>query len=127
MGADFVTGWAVEPDQRASLLARLPPAYADAVADHVTLWSGQPADAPLPSETKGEIIGRADDGQGVEAMVVRIGGTHRRPDGGVYHITWSLDRAAGRRGKDSNDVIARLGWRDLPPVEVKLRPARFPR
>ena len=69
----------------------------------------------------------ADDAAGVQAMVVRIGGSERRPDGGTWHITWSLDRAKGRKAGESNDVIARLGWRDIvPPVPIRLKPARFP-
>ena len=34
----------------------------------------------LPSEIHGEIVGRSEDGEGVEAMVVSIGGTTDRPD-----------------------------------------------
>jgi len=48
------------------------------------------------------------------------------PDGGVYHITWSLDRGRGREAVQSNDVIADLGWRRLPdPVPIRIIPARF--
>ena len=74
------------------------------------------ADAPLPPEADGEIVGRADDGSGVEAMVVRLGGTTDRPDGSTYHITWSL--ADGRRAKESNDVIAARGWTDVRPADA---------
>lgn len=57
-------------------------------------------------------------------MVVAISGTTDRPGGGTYHITWSL--AAGREAKESNDVIAGLGWDRLErPLAVTLAPARF--
>jgi hypothetical protein len=88
------TGWALDPAERAALLARLPARYAQVVADHVTL-AYQPAEPVLPQETCGEIVGEADDGAGVQALVVRIGGTTDRPDGATYHVTWSL--ADGRR------------------------------
>jgi hypothetical protein len=65
------------------------------VADHVTLMSGA-GDMPLPTCRRGEVIGRADDGDGVKALVVSIDGSSARPDGGTYHITWSLDQAQGR-------------------------------
>lgn len=121
---DGVIGWKLRGEQRAELLSTLPPRYPEAVADHVTLKSKAAAKAALPDEKEGEIVGRADDGAGVEAMVVRIGGTTDRPDGSTYHITWSL--ADGRRAKESNDVIAALGWILLdPPVPVALVPARF--
>ncbi|HEV7658924.1 MAG TPA: hypothetical protein VGO55_03675 [Allosphingosinicella sp.] len=121
---DSVIGWKLDPQQRAELLLMFPPAYPQAVADHVTLRSRAAADAALPDERDCEIVGRADDGRGVEAMVVRIMGTTGRPDGSIYHITWSL--ADGRRAKESNDVIAALGWTPLDlPVPVALTPARF--
>ncbi|MEA3001941.1 MAG: hypothetical protein QOH81_729 [Sphingomonadales bacterium] len=121
---DTVIGWKLDRDQRAELLRQFPPKYEEAVADHVTLQTRASAQAPLPSEASGEILGRADDGEGVEAMVVRIAGTSDRPDGGTYHITWSL--AAGREARESNDVIAERGWQafDLP-VPVRLLPARY--
>ena len=90
----------------------------------MTLRSKAAAKAPLPDEDLGEIVGRADDGEGVEAMVVRIAGTTDRPDGSTYHITWSL--ADGRRAKESNDVIAACGWTEFDlAMLVKLLPARF--
>jgi hypothetical protein len=121
---DTVTGWKLDREQRKELLQQFPPRYGNIVADHVTLKSKVSAHAPLPDENMGEIVGRADDREGVEAMVVRIGGTTDRPDGSTYHITWSL--ADGRRAKESNDVIAAHGWTELDlPMPVKLLPARF--
>lgn len=117
-------GWSLDRRQREALLARFPPRYATAVADHVTLKfaEGPPA---LPTETSGRIVGQADDGAGVQALVVSIGGTTDRPDGSTYHITWSL--AAGRQAKESNDVIRERGWEPLPePVEIALEPKAYP-
>lgn len=119
-------GWKLDRAQREELLARFPPVYPNAVADHVTLTSRVASDSALPEEEGGEIVGRSDDGQGVEAMVVRICGTTDRPDGSTYHITWS--RAEGRQAKESNDVIAQRGWQPIePPVPVSLRPERLRR
>jgi hypothetical protein len=95
------------------------------VADHVTLRRQAAPDAPLPEENEGEVIGRADDGLGVEALAVRIGGTHERPGGGTYHITWSLQE--GRQARESNDLLAQSGWVEIEePLLVVLRPARWP-
>jgi hypothetical protein len=119
-----VIGWKLDPAQRRDLLEGFPPAHATTVADHVTLVPRAASDAPLPDETVGEIVGRSDDGAGVEAMVVAIAGTTDRPGGGTYHITWSL--ADGRTAKESNDVIARHGWVPFPrPITISLHPARF--
>ena len=121
---EAVTGWKLDREQRKELLQQVPPRYAETVADHVTLQTKASADAPLPEEDMGEIVGRADDGKGVQAMVVSIGGTTDRPDGSTYHITWSL--AEGREAVESNDVIASYGWTPLDlPMPVRLRPARW--
>ena len=122
---ETVIGWKLDEAQRAELLQQFPPRYKQVVADHVTLRSRSHEDAPLPEAETGEIVGRADDGKGVEAMVISIGGTTDRPGGGTYHITWSL--GDGREARESNDVIAALGWDGFDlPMPVRLLPARFP-
>ena len=121
---DSVIGWKLDPNERKRLLARFPPKYGTTVADHVTLAAKVARDSELPPENEGEIIGRADDGQGVEALVVRIDGTTERPDGSRYHITWSL--GPGRKAKESNDVIAQFGWQPIDPsAPIGLRPERL--
>jgi hypothetical protein len=121
---DSVIGWKLDREQRRELLERFPPVYAEAVADHVTLRPRVAVDALLPDESDGAIVGRSDDERGVEAMVVQMGDTTGRPDGSIYHITWSLGK--GRRAKESNDVIAAFGWQPIdPPIPVRLRPERF--
>ena len=120
-----VIGWALDREERVELLLQFPPVYGNVVADHVTLTARTSRDAPLPDVAHGEIIGRADDGEGVEAMVVQIEGSTDRPDGSTYHITWSL--GPGRRAKESNDVIAKRGWIPIElPMPVKLTPQRWP-
>jgi hypothetical protein len=95
------------------------------IADHVTLRPRIAAQAALPQETHGEIVGRVDDGNGVEAMIVRIDGTTDRPDGSSYHITWSL--ADGRRAKESNDALRTHPWQTFDlPMPIRLLAARFP-
>ena len=118
-------GWKLERDQRRELLQQFPPKFRNVVADHVTLRSGAAKDSALPQETEGEIVGRVDDGRGVEAMVVRIGGATRRPDGSTYHITWSLED--GREAKESNDVLAERKWEEFDlPMPIRIAPARWP-
>jgi len=119
-----VTGWKLTRDERASLLDRFPPKYENVVADHVTLRTGATAETPLPREVEAAIVGQADDGDSLECLVVSIDGTTDRPDGSTYHITWSL--GAGRRARESNDVLRELGWKPLDKsIPVQLEPARF--
>ncbi|MBY8826330.1 hypothetical protein [Sphingomonas colocasiae] len=121
-----ITGWKIEARERAALLAQFAPRYARTVADHVTLHFATGPETPLPEARTGEVVGVADDGQGVQALVVRIDGTTDRGDGSHFHITWSL--AEGRAARESNDVIAVSGWRAVEPaIPVTLVPARWPR
>lgn len=100
---------------------QFPPTYPRIVARHVTLKVG--ATGPLPEPKTGVIIGRVDDGRGVEALVVAIDGSTERPGGGHFHITWSLEE--GREARESNDAIAALGWTAIEPdMPVELHPAR---
>ena len=119
-----VVGWKLDRGERAALLERFEPRYPNVVADHVTLARGA-RDTPLPEEVDAEVVGRIDDGQGVEALVVAVGGSTDRPDGSTYHITWSL--GPGREARESNEALAAGPWHPLPePIPLTLVPARWP-
>ena len=60
------------------------------------------------NDDRGDDVGVADDGAGVQALVVEIGGTTRLPDGSTRHVTPSL--ADGREAVEGNDVIRERGW-----------------
>lgn len=117
-------GWRLRRADRARLLQAHPPAYKRVIADHVTLEPDVEG-AALPGPATARLIVRADDGRGVEAMVVEIAGTIRRPDGGVFHITWSL--SAGRRAVESNSVIADFGWNPIVGEMIEVQPAEIDR
>jgi hypothetical protein len=122
---ETVTGWKLPEVERELLLGRFPPRYENVVADHVTLRVGATANTPLPHEPDGaKVVGRADDGNSLECLVVELDGTTDRPDGSTYHITWSL--GPGRRARESNDVLRDRGWDYIEaPIPVELTPARF--
>ena len=119
-----VTGWKLPAYDREMLLQRFPPEYANVIADHVTLRTGATPETPLPRKPEARVVGRADDGQSLECLVVALDGTTDRPDGSTYHITWSL--GAGRKARESNDVLRDQGWEPIEaPIPVELEPARF--
>ena len=119
-----VTGWKLPRDERERLLHRFPPKYDEVIADHVTLRSGATSDTPLPRKPGARIIGRADDRESLEGLVVELDGTTDRPDGSTYHITWSF--GPGRKARESNDVLRERGWSPIDrPIEIELVPARF--
>lgn len=119
-----VTGWKLPQAERELLLGRFPPRYENIIADHVTLRTGATSKTPLPRKPTARIVGRADDGESLECLVVALDGTTDRPDGSTYHITWSL--GPGRKARESNDVLRDQGWEHLPaPLDFELEPARF--
>ncbi|NML94793.1 hypothetical protein [Novosphingobium olei] len=120
----MAVGWIVEEDCRAQLLERFPPRYARTVAHHVTRHVEGSTESPLPPRIgNARVVGRSDDGQGCEALVVALDGSTTRTDGGTWHITWSL--AEGRSAREANDVIARLGWESLDGGPLRLAPAAW--
>jgi hypothetical protein len=120
-----VIGWKLYRATRDELLQKFTPRYHDADADHVTLRTRAWRE-PLPPEVDATIVGHADDGDSLEAMVVRIDGCTDRPDGSIFHITWSMDKAKGREPRESNDLLKGRGWHRLErPVPISLDPARF--
>jgi len=120
-----VTGWKLPQHERETLLQRFPAKYDKVIADHVTLRTGATPQTPLPRQPgSAKIVGRADDGESLECMVVELAGTTDRPDGSTYHITWSL--GPRREARESNDVLRDQGWTHLEAaVQVELEPARF--
>lgn len=119
-----VIGWKLPRDERELLLRQFEPRYANVIADHVTLRVGAGPDTELPREVDARIVGRADDGDSLECLVVEIDGTTDRPDGSTYHITWSL--SDGRKAHESNDLLRDRGWRHLDAaLAVALDPALF--
>ena len=119
-----VTGWKLPKGERDRLLERFPPKYANVIADHVTLRVGATPDTPLPRKAPAQVVGRTDDGESLEALVVELDGTTHRPDGSTYHVTWSL--GPGRQARESNDVLRDRGWEWLSAsIPIELEPARF--
>jgi len=80
-----VIGWTLDQGERAALLEKFPPRYAKAVAHHVTLAT-EAEDRDLPLPVRAQIVGRANDEKGVDAMVVAIDGDTARPDGSTLII-----------------------------------------
>ena len=120
-GSRRIEGWKLDAAARAELLSRFPPRYGETVADHVTYKPG-PDGAKLPEAGHCVLVGRADDGAGVEALVVALNGSTDRPDGSTWHITWSL--GPGRRAIESNAVIAQHGWQAIGGnIRIPLTPS----
>lgn len=120
MAVKGYTCWLLDMVEREALMKKFPPEYKNVIAHHITLDYAVPQTHPLPTALYGRIVGDSFD-KGVQAFVVEIDGTTRRPDGQTYHITWSLDD--GRFPENSKQLLQK-GWFPLEhPIEIKLTPA----
>lgn len=99
------TAYVLTEETREGLLELYPPKYDKVIAEHITVDFGVPEGTALPEGDWIKVIGEADSKDGLQALVVSVDGDYRRPDGKVYHITWSLDPDKYKPA-DSNELIA---------------------
>jgi 8-oxo-dGTP pyrophosphatase MutT (NUDIX family) len=118
------TAYVLTPAARAKLLEAFPPKFPDVIAHHATLKFGVPKDAEAPAPAELMAVGYAND-ESLEAVVVSVDGTTKRPDGSTYHITLSLDRSKGRKPVDSNKVV-QAGWEPIAqPFAIETLPQKL--
>jgi hypothetical protein len=110
-------GWFLNDAQKHKLLNIFKPKFKKVYADHVTYKFGTGNESLLPNLKSFEIIGYVH-ADGIEALVVSINGSYKRPDGKVYHITWSLDPSK-YKPVDSNDLIEKKHWENFEhPIKL---------
>ena len=119
---EMYTALVLDAKSRRELQKKFPPKYPDFIGHHVTLKFGVPKDTPKPRQPDTvEVVGYKDEEKGVEALVVAVNGKTKRPDGSTYHITWSIDRSAGRKPVDSNKML-RDGFENIKSIPIKITP-----
>lgn len=97
----------------------IPPTWPERVDFHHVTFEFPSAELP-PDVASAYIVGRAIN-ERADALVMAIDGSTERPDGGIWHITYSL--ASGVSPKDSNGAIA-AGWKTLDhDIHLSLIPA----
>ena len=97
----------LDENTRKLLAEKFPPKYPEWIGHHITnIFGVQKDDArPYGQQYTFVVVGYVED-DGIEALVVERDGSSKRPDGKIYHITWSLDRTKGWKPVDSNRIIA---------------------
>lgn len=111
---------------RHQLAQHFVPKFPEFIGHHVTYKFGIPPRTRLPHVPETAfIVGYVEDVKGLEALVVNINGTTTRPDGKVYHITWSLDREAGFKPVHSNNLLSYTKPRIIDPIKIILTPKFF--
>lgn len=118
------TAYVLTDEARNLLLEKFPPKYSKVIAHHVTVEFGVPADSEVPEDAEVKIIGEADSGDGLQALVAMVNGSTRRPDGGTYHVTWSLEPDR-YKPVDSNELLADYlrRWKISLATPVDVEPA----
>lgn len=92
-------------DCRKYLLERFPPKYGIIHAHHITY---KYPDNTLPKQVQNvEIIGYIYD-RYCETFVVSIDGSTERPDGNLFHITWSTN--LGTKPVYSNQLVGNFNY-----------------
>lgn len=111
--------YVIDDRMRATLAQRFPPKFPEWIGHHVTYRFGvqRTPDEPYGERVDIEVIGYAME-DGLEALVCKVNGEVRRPDGKIYHITWSLDRSKGMKPAMSNNLIAQHGFQYVDPVKI---------
>jgi hypothetical protein len=101
--------WMITDADRERLLAAIPPIFPDVIAHHVTIQNPSKIE-PLPAKIT--VVGQTIDPTGVQVLLVKVTQAGRnvlRSDDVPFHITWSIDRAAGKKPFSSVEVLTRIG------------------
>ena len=123
---EMYIAYELDKKSRRSLASIFPPKYPDFIGHHITYRMAKKNDLSLPSTPKSiKVIGYANDGDSLEALVVEVNGKLHRPDGGLYHITWSLDKSKGRKAVQSNALVQNGYERINPPIDIIAKPEVF--
>lgn len=105
----------IDKDSKAMLMEKFPPKYPEAKYDHITICMGG-LGAPLPEPAeKVEVVGIADDGNGLEALIVKVNDSATRKDGKVWHVTGSYDPS--KLAPAAFDVFAKPGKEKEKPYK----------
>lgn len=106
MSKIFYSGWLISEESRETLLFYFGQTHSVLVAHHITEIYNVPENYRKPTATTAKVVGFAED-ERIQALVVEINGSIIRPDGKIYHITWS--KIPGVRDVESN-MLLELGY-----------------
>jgi hypothetical protein len=115
--------YTLSADSRSKLLLHFRPKYPETICEHITYKFPAKSNEEMPPEVhEAHVVGYEDSGDGIEALVVEINGSTKRPDGKLFHITLSLDRAKGKKPFHSNALVNN-SYKHVPPFAIHVTPA----
>lgn len=115
----------LDKKSRRELKKKFPPKFSEFIGHHVTYKFGVPTSTQMPPNPKGKVIGYVCNDRGLEALVIEINGKKIRPDGKIYHITWSLDRSEGFKPVHSNALLEAKEFEKSESIDIKLTTKMF--
>lgn len=117
------SGWEISERSKVKLANLFVQIHPDLIGHHVTYMFGN--DAALPNDAKIKVVGQCITDR-IQCFVVDVDGTIVRPDGNVYHLTWSIDRSKGAKPVHSNQAIMERGFEHImAPIELITTPKLF--
>lgn len=119
-------GYELTQQARSELMAHIEPMHPDVIAHHVTHDFG--VYESLPPDTNTVRVTAMASNDKVQAAIVKVNGTTVREYGdSFYHITISIDRAAGGKPNDSNALVKdSKNWQAVDPFNLAVMPKFFP-
>ncbi len=117
------TGWKLKQNTIERIKNLYAPVHPDFIGHHITYMFGK--DSKQPDDADIKIIGHCVTDK-VQCFVVEVNGTIVRPDGKIYHLTWSIDRSKGAKPVDSNAAIETNGFDHiLAELPIETTPGTF--
>lgn len=117
------TAYKLSEHSRKVLFLMYPPKYSEFIGHHITEEFGVQPDTPLPDvPVLVQVVGYVDTRDGLEGFTVEIDGDDTRPDGKLYHITWSLDPSK-YKPVDTNNYAGDA--ESIRPVSIRVEPRIF--
>lgn len=118
------SGYEISDTSRKRLLDRFGTSFPDFIGHHVTYKFGKGAE-DVPPTADVYILGKCV-GDNIECFIVEVNGSIVRPDGKIYHLTWSLDKSKGAKPVHSNDAIEKYGFEHFDgPIKIEATPKTF--
>lgn len=117
------TGWDLSILSVMTIKRSFKTVHPDFIGTHITYMFGK--DSEVPDDADIFIVGQCvtDD---IQCFVVEVDGSTKRPDGKIYHITWSIDKSKGAAPVKSNAALASVGYETIPEkIKIRAYPRAF--
>lgn len=116
-------GWELELSERRKVYEVIKPVYNDLYWQRLVCAFNV---TEAPTAICGEVMGWFDKDEGQQLVIFAIDGSLYRPDGRLYHLSWSRDYAImGRKPYQSYTALEITEWQPVEPFTVALVPKLF--